>query len=186
MNAVQTTARPDFFGALAKGYSVIPLQPGSKRPLLRHLKDEKDNTIGTLEEDTAGWEYYQTERATPETVQRWLQKWPNANMGIVTGAISDIIVIDVDREHGGDETLEKLESLGHKLPLYKVVKTPHGRHFYYGHPGPEFRVPNKNPWKAGIDVRGDGGYVVAPGSVVDGIVYEDLGNITTVMQALAS
>ncbi|HEX8221817.1 MAG TPA: bifunctional DNA primase/polymerase [Chloroflexia bacterium] len=152
------TLRDQFYTCLEHGYSVIPLQPGSKKPLLQ------------------SWKEYQERLPTPEEVDEWLRKWPDANLGIVTGAVSRLVVVDVDRDHGGEESLPEL--LPDPLPDCEIVQTPHGRHLYFRHPGPGRRIANRVGIHPGIDIRGDGGYVVGPGSVVDGIEYVDLSEAT--------
>jgi hypothetical protein len=84
----------------------------------------------------------------------------------VTGAISGIVVLDLD----GEEGEASLNSLGH-LPVTPKVRTGRGHHLYFKHPGTFVGNPvNTMP---GLDVRGDGGYVVAPPSIhPDGSVYE--------------
>ena len=130
---------------LALGYSVLPLLPGDKRPAME-------------------WKELQERYPTDEEVDQWWAKWPAANVGIITGRISDLSVIDVDGEVG----MESIRGQPEKPPSTRVIKTPKGWHLYYRyredwHTGAAF-LP-------GIDVRNDGGYVVAPPSVVDGKEY---------------
>ena len=82
------------------------------------------------------------------------------NIGIVTGEISGIAVIDCD-------TVEAANRFWNELKTPVVVKTPRGFHFYYQHPG----RPVKTCQSDGYDIRGDGGYVVAPPSMVNGKPY---------------
>jgi putative DNA primase/helicase len=99
-----------------------------------------------------------------------LQKSPEANVGIATGRRSGIFVLDVDGEIG-KASLRELKAQHGPLPKTVTVKTGKGRHYYFRCDGA--RVPNRvgHPGK-GIDVRGDGGYVVAAGSVhVSGATY---------------
>ena len=85
-------------------------------------------------------------------------------MGIVTGVVSSLVVVDVDPLHGGDASLEALEQAHGPLPdTLRAVTGGGGRHVYFGHPGGS--VPNKVGLVAGIDLRGDGGFVVAPPSI---------------------
>lgn len=97
------------------------------------------------------WKVYQERRATIEEVDAWLRAYPQMQIGLVTGAISKLIVVDV--ENGGDPSW---------LPETATVKTGGGGwHFYYSYvPG----VNNKARIKPLVDIRGDGGYVVAPPS----------------------
>jgi hypothetical protein len=97
-------------------------------------------------------------------IRSWWARWPDAGVAIRTGAVSGLMVLDVDVDRGGDETLFELEREHGELPLTPRVKTPSGgTHFYFRHPGGE--VPNStDKIGPGLDVRGDGGYVVAPPS----------------------
>ncbi|MCE9638370.1 MAG: DUF3987 domain-containing protein [Planctomycetes bacterium] len=89
---------------------------------------------------------------------------PKANVGIATGAVSGFWVLDVDADKGGFESLARLEAEHGPLPATRTVRTGGGgRHFYFRHPG----LAIKNSVKKlsdGLDVRGDGGYVIAPPS----------------------
>jgi len=108
----------------------------------------------------ASWKKYQAERPTEEEVRLWFTEWPGANIGITTGEVSGIIVLDID----GQEGLDNLKASGYEIPM-----TPHARsggggwHFYYD--CPEGGVPNSvGKIAPKVDVRGTGGFVVAPGS----------------------
>ena len=102
------------------------------------------------------WKRYQTTRATPEEIKTWFRQWPDMNIGIVTGAISGIAVIDV--ENGGDASV---------YPPTATVKTANGGwHLYYKHPGEQ--IKNGVRVRELTDIRGDRGMVVAPPSVLTG------------------
>lgn len=119
-----------FLELKAKGYSVIPVGP-DKRPLV-------------------AWKEFQVRIASDEEIRSWISNLPHAQVGIVTGKISGIVVVDV--ENGGDPSF---------LPPTTIARTGGGGwHYYYNY------VPfnNKARIRELVDVRGDGGYVVAPGS----------------------
>ena len=94
------------------------------------------------------------------------------NIGILTGAPSGIVVIDVDA--GGEETLAKLEREHGPLPPTVQARTGTGRrHIYFKHPGMPVKNDVKRRLGPGLDVRGDGGFVVAPPSLhANGKRYE--------------
>lgn len=99
----------------------------------------------------------------PATIQGWWRKWPDSNIGIATGATSGIFVLDIDNKGGqaGDEAFEQLG--GHGPEPTATVRTGRGRHLYFRYP----RQPVRNSTGTigpGLDVRGDGGYIVAPPS----------------------
>lgn len=132
-------------GYLARGWSVLPLRSGDKRPLIR-------------------WEHLQHQRPSEQDVDAWFQRWPDANIGIVTGEISNLIVLDIDPKHGGDISLERLEDKFRPISAtVEAVTGGGGRHLYFAHPGGLTR--NRAGLAQGIDLRGDGGYIVAPPSV---------------------
>jgi hypothetical protein len=118
-----------------------------------------------------------TEEATTDEAQirKWWGMWPEANIGIATGRASGLWVLDVDPRHGGDETLAALEGQHGALPdTVEVLTQGAGRHLYWQSP-PDFEVRNiqkregeESPLGPGLDLRGDGGLVVAPGSRGEG------------------
>jgi len=99
----------------------------------------------------------------PTKIKRWWRQWPDANVGIATGSESGLVVIDVDPDKGGDESLRLAQDRLGILPEGPISKTGGGgRHLLLAHPGG--RVPNRIGLADGLDVRGDGGYIVAPRS----------------------
>jgi hypothetical protein len=91
-------------------------------------------------------------------VEWWWDAVPDANIGIATG---EIVVIDVDPRHGGDETFQQIEP---KLPLTWRVQTGGGGQHLYFHAGNHEIKNSAGKIGPGIDVRGTGGYVVGVGS----------------------
>jgi hypothetical protein len=102
----------------------------------------------------------------PETIREWWLKWPTANVGILTGDASGILVIDIDGPEG-EKFLDANE-----WPKTLSVKTHKGRHYFLRHPG--FRVKNSVRRLAdAVDLRADDAYVVAPPSIhASGTVYK--------------
>lgn len=148
MNAFSTpfsNPRIDWRELCDLGFSVIPVRVRDKIPVIQ-------------------WARFQTERASLDEIDKWHRKGHNA--AIVTGAISGLVVLDCDTP----EAVARVNELG--IPKGTVsVRTAKGCHFYFLHPG--FAVPNKTSLLPGMDVRGDGGFVVAPGSIhPSGSVYE--------------
>lgn len=91
-------------------------------------------------------------------------KISNHNIGIATGPTSGLVVLDVDPRHGGKESLEALQSRFGAIPETLVVATGGGGFHYYFRDPAGLARNSAGTIAAGIDVRGDGGYVVAPGS----------------------
>jgi len=130
---------------LHHGWSVIPVREKEKRPAVP-------------------WKAYQTRLVSEDTLHDWYQKKPENNVAIVTGALSGLIVVDVDPRHGGKESLRKLEREHGQLPqTMESITGGGGRHLYFAHPGGV--VTNRTNIEPGIDLRGDGGCIVAPPSV---------------------
>ncbi len=110
------------------------------------------------------WREFQQRIASAGEIDRWFKHWPDANVGVVTGRISGIIVVDVDVRHGGPESVAEAEAAHGPLPpTVEAASGGGGRHLYYAHPGAT--LANRVAVRPGIDVRGDGGCVVAPPSV---------------------
>tara|TARA_Y100000593_G_C4312144_1_gene338939 strand:+ start:168 stop:1952 length:1785 start_codon:yes stop_codon:yes gene_type:complete len=126
---------------IARGFSIFPLAPNSKIPLpgSQGFKDSFND--------------YDKARDT------WYDN-PQYNIGIATGEVSNLTVIDLDGEQG----LKSFEEIKHLFPMEPmVVKTPGGYHLYFEY-NPGFH--SGAGFLPGVDVRNDGGYVVAPGSIV--------------------
>lgn len=129
----------------ASGWSVIPVEARGKRPLM-------------------AWLEFQQRIASASEIASWFRKWPEANVGIVTGYISQIVVVDIDPQHGGAQSLQEMERDQGALPRTLEVHTGGGgRHLYFAYPS--VRLHNRVGIRPGIDLRSDGGYVVAPPSV---------------------
>jgi putative DNA primase/helicase len=122
------------------GLSVIPLRPGSKEPAI-------------------AWAAYQHRKPTREELLRWFDGTEN-NIGIVTGEISGLVVVDLD----GDEGEKSYNELGWPTDSRMVVTWSGGVHVYFRHPGK--KVGNRIRMRPGLDIKGDGGLVVAPSSVI--------------------
>jgi putative DNA primase/helicase len=99
------------------------------------------------------------------TIQDWWTRWPDANIGIATGAKSGVVVLDVDPDEGGALALEDLLAEHGSLPeTVESLTGGGGRHLLFQHPGVEMRN-SASKLGAGLDIRGDGGYVIAPPSL---------------------
>ena len=130
--------------------SLIPCRPNSKLPALP-------------------WKQYQTIIANNETYSKWIDRYgSDYNVAIVTGRVSNLVVLDIDSKN-------YLESL---IDENLSVSTPRGYHVYFKHPG-NIEVRNRANRETNLDLRGDGGYVIAPPSVVDDKEYKFVGLIDT-------
>ncbi|MDQ2729056.1 MAG: bifunctional DNA primase/polymerase [Actinomycetota bacterium] len=108
---------------------------------------------------------------TRKQVTSWWAWKPNANIGIPTGERSGLVVVDIDRQHGGPATRKSLEDAGLVFPPTLAARTRNGGwHFVYQAPAGR-RVANTTAALCGvgetpgIDVRGDGGYIIVAPSL---------------------
>jgi hypothetical protein len=144
----------------SRGWAVFPAPAGSKK------SHASKNTNG------ANW----GATSDPDQIRRYWQRWPDANLGFPTGVHADFFVVEADtvKGHGVDgiENLKRLETQNGKIPTTVEAVSPSGsRHFYFLYPR-GVRVKNsENKIAAGIDVRGDGGMVIAPPSLRGNGVY---------------
>jgi putative DNA primase/helicase len=98
----------------------------------------------------------------PVSVKQWFAGFSQNNIGIATGAVSGLVVVDIDARHGGEQSLKKLEEKNGILPnTLRWLTGGGGEHILFKHPGKEIRN-SAGRLGDGIDVRGDGGYIVAP------------------------
>jgi len=126
----------------SRGWPVFPCRPRGKEPLTDH--GFKDATTDV------------------ETIRAWWQKWPNANVAIPTGQAT-FVVLDVDVRAGGDDALRDLIARYGPLPDTPTVITGGGgTHYYFKPPATPLRCSRLAD---GLEIKADGGYVVAPPSV---------------------
>jgi Bifunctional DNA primase/polymerase, N-terminal len=140
----------------SRGTPVFPVNFADKRPLTEHgLKDATTDQ---------------------SLIRRWWRVWPQAMIGVATGPRSGVWVLDVDvdptKAIDGHYTMARLVADHGPLPATRTSITPRGgRHHLFGWNGANIRCSNSKI-ACGIDVRGDGGYFVAPPSVrIDGAAY---------------
>jgi P4 family phage/plasmid primase-like protien len=140
----------------AEGWPVFPLQVRGKLPIIPKEKGGH----GCLDATTDA-----------EQIRAWWKEYPRANIGIATSA--ERAVLDVDKGHGGYESLADLEAEYGPLPVTRRARSGNGGlHIWFtgqglkNKQGPDWGLP-------GLDWRGKGGYVVAPPSTLGpGKVYE--------------
>jgi hypothetical protein len=134
------------------GWSVFPCEPRGKKPITTHgLKDATTDL---------------------NQVRDWWSDCPSANLGLPTGVINGLVVLDQDGAEG-QAALAALHAKHGPLPPTLSARTGRdgGQHFYYAY----WRDDLKNSagkLGRGLDIRGEGGYVIAPPSVhASGPVY---------------
>jgi Bifunctional DNA primase/polymerase, N-terminal/Primase C terminal 1 (PriCT-1) len=130
---------------LNRRYAIFPCQPGGKDPVT-------DNGFhGAVKND-------------PDRINSWWGQVPNLNIGIATGAPSNIWVLDIDGAEAEHE-LHKLEAEHGLLPATVEVITGRGRHIYFALNGHGPIKGSAGKIGPGLDVRADGNYVVCPPSL---------------------
>ena len=141
-----------------RGWPVFPCHPQTKRPVT-------DNGLKDASKD-------------PATVTEWFTRMPGAMVGIRTGAESGIFVIDCDLAEDIDGAAA-FKELFPDLPETITVRTPrNGVHYYFAYPASAEIRNSAGKIAPGVDVRGEGGYVIAAGSRrSDGVYYEPLTNV---------
>lgn len=122
------------------GLSIIPVRADNKKPFIK-------------------WAEYQKSIATKEQITKWFTEYPNAMIGIVTGEISGIMVIDCDSEKAYQSIQESLPEIFQTW----IAKSPRGYHIYFKYP--EKGVSNATSIIDDVDVRGEGGYIIASPSI---------------------
>ena len=109
------------------------------------------------------------ERATTDfdKIERWWQRDPRNNVGIATGGPARLVILDVDPKDGGFDSLDELLAEHGTLPQTPTVETGSGgRHYYFAAPeGSEILRNSASKLGKGLDIRGEGGQVVAPPSM---------------------
>ena len=152
-----------------RGCPVFPLHtPMPDRPNGCSCKGETCSKAGKHPRNHNGFK-----GATIEAYQirKWWTDWPDANIAIVTGKVSDVVVIDIDNKHNGSENLAALALEIGGIPPTLAAATGNGQHLYFRYPGVDVKCSTSD-LADGIDVRGNGGYVVAPPSLhANGKVY---------------
>lgn len=130
---------------LERGWAVVPITPAGKAPLV-------------------AWEAYQHRLPEAADVRHWYKRWPEAGVGIVTGPISRLAVLDIDPRHGGEKSLRDWEERAGPLPpTLEAVTGGGGRHLYFTSTSAKLR--NRAALLPGVDFRAAGGLVVAPPSM---------------------
>jgi len=127
------------------GFSVIPVAR-SKIPLISSWQRRKI--------------------AEPADVQAWLSTYPDMNLGVVTGSVSNLAILDVDVKNGEDglESLRQLEKEFGPLPETPIARTTTGgEHYYFRYNGPALRRSIR--FRPGLDLLAEDSYAVLPPSV---------------------
>lgn len=136
-----------------EGWRVFPCKPATKQPFTPNGHNAATTDV--------------------DQIVTWWSKYPNAMIGMPTGAASGVFVVDVDKkpDTNGLAELERLQGIHGALPATLTASTPSGgKHFFFKYVD---GIRNRGGFEPGIDVRGEGGYVILPGSArEDGRTYD--------------
>lgn len=125
------------------GWSILPVRAGSKCPAM------------------AAWEEYQKRPVDLKTLQGWFKALPGLGVGLVTGRVSGVVVIDMEAD-----CPTPLQEVLKAYPTDRIARTGGGGyHLYYRYPDDTDSVENRVRIFDGVDIRGDGGFVVLPPTV---------------------
>ena len=130
--------------AINRGWRVFPCGKGSKKPRLK------------------AWQKFATNDMS--RIRSWLQQHGNCNWAAVTGAKCSFFVLDVDGPEGAD-SLARLVDEGNSLPATLTATTSRGKHLYFLWPNGANIRNSAGSLGPGLDIRGNGGYVIIPPSI---------------------
>lgn len=126
------------------GFSVIPFTPGEKKPIV-------------------SWREYQSKKASIDEIKRWWSQTPNANVGIVTGKLSNLFVIDLDKYKPDYNETEVNKLISDSIVTPTAISPQGGQHLYFSFP--EEALSINAGVIPGVDYRGEGGVIVSPPSI---------------------
>lgn len=146
---------------LRNEWSVFPVcAPAPGRP--GHCQQEQSHKNHVCEKPgkypLIKWGRYQSTLPTEDEVRGWWRRWPTANIGLATGELSGVVVIDLD----GELALREAERRGYEDGPTVLTGRVGGRHLYFRYRDNE---PRNFAQVGGIDYRGEGGYTVLPPSL---------------------
>lgn len=122
------------------GWSVLPVRPDEKRPYMNN------------------WLKYTDERADEKAVKEWYKHLAGAGLGVVTGKVSGIVVLDVE-----SDCPRGIEDILTDYPTGKIARTGSGGyHLFFKYPDSEKHIQNRVRMAEGMDLRADGGFIVLP------------------------
>jgi hypothetical protein len=139
-----------------KGWAPFPLC----RPIDKVRCHHRDACLKPGKLPLVRWKQFQRERPSLVQVREWRDTWPDANVAVIAGRASGLVVIDVD----GMDALKQLEQRG-TLPPTLLAHSGRvgGRHYYFRLPSVELRT--RTGLLPNVDVLAEGGYVVVPPSL---------------------
>jgi hypothetical protein len=129
---------------VSRGWKLFPVKAQSKKPLKAKWQKVATDEVGQLE--------------------AWATQHRGCNWGVATGQASGVFVVDLDGQ-AGIESMHQFAREGHELPETLVVLTARGSHLYFQWPHDQVIRNSAGKLAKGVDIRGEGGYVVIPPSI---------------------
>ncbi len=143
---------------LKLGWSIIPIQ-NKRIGEIKAKKTGKSINNSLCKTPLIDWKQYQSKLPTKNEIINWWTKYPDANIGLVTGNASGVNVIDFDT----DESFEDFKNVVYDMVEYTLIsKTERGYHVFYNS---NYNLGNKTAIVPKMDLRAEGGYVVLPPSI---------------------
>ena len=122
------------------GWSILPVKPDEKRPYMTN------------------WLQYTRTRPGKQLVNNWFNNLSGAGVGLVTGKISGVVVLDVE-----NWCPTPVDELLKKYPTNMIARSGGGGvHLFYSYPQNVGRITNRVGIFEGADLRADGGFLVLP------------------------
>lgn len=112
------------------------------------------------------WKVYQERYPTVDEVNEWWSKWPDANIALITGALSGIVALDLDIKHGRSSKDFIIP------PTASARSGSGGEHFFFKYPTVSPVMTKAGISGEGVDIRADGGYILLAPSVNENGIYE--------------
>lgn len=142
-----------------RGWSVVPLHT----PAAARCSCGRADCPAAGKHPRIPWQELMRRRASVDEVAAWWRRWPDANVGVVTGRVSGTVVVDVDPRHDGTASLDALAERFGALPATIVSRTGGGgAHLWLAAPGEPVPTAEIAP---GVELKAEGGLVVAPPSL---------------------
>ena len=125
------------------GWSILPVKPEEKRPYMTN------------------WLQYTKTRANKQTITNWFNSLTGAGIGVVTGRVSNMVVLDVE-----SDCPYPIEDILKKYPTQMYSRTGSGGyHLFYQYPTNVPKVANRVGIFERADLRADGGFIILPPTI---------------------
>lgn len=118
-------------------WKLSPLVPQSKEPLIKNWPDAATSEVGQI--------------------SKWWRRWPQANIGLLCGQASGVVVVDIDPRSGGTEAWAELIDIRGRVDTLEAMSGGGGSHYFFQ--APDY-ILAKGKLGAGVDLQGERSYLV--------------------------